>query len=112
VRLRAHGGEENAWPVHGGGVDVQPMMRPMSQEDSALLQRVAANVRLLRKTAGLTVKAAARCCKIDRRQWQKVESGKFNVTIQTAVRVALTLKVDVEALFRRPAQFESGAGLS
>jgi transcriptional regulator with XRE-family HTH domain len=91
------------------------MTRSVSQKppaDRSILHRVAANVWELRHAAGLTVKAAARRCKLHWRHWQKIETGELNVTILTAVHVALALEVDVETLFRRPAQSESEAALS
>jgi len=38
---------------------------------------------------------------LDRRYWQKVESGEANVTLRTLVRLARALRVAVSQLFAK-----------
>lgn len=61
--------------------------------------RVARQVKGLRAAAGLTQEQLAHRSGIAPRHLQKIESGGVNVTIDTLVKVANALAVDVQQFF-------------
>lgn len=84
------------------GVDVkplarslQPVLEPVEEE---LRRRVAANVRRLRRSAGLTFLQAGRKARLSWRHWQKVEAREVNLTLRTLGRLCVALGVDAVAL--------------
>ena len=64
----------------------------------ALTERLAANVRRLRASAGWTQEAAAERCEISPRMFQAVEAGELNTTLVTLARLAVGFDVDVSQL--------------
>jgi len=73
-----------------------------SFEEQAVHQRVACNVRLLRADRLLSLTQAAALAGIHWRHWQKIEGAQVNLTLQTLVRVARAMSVDVAELFGDP----------
>jgi transcriptional regulator with XRE-family HTH domain len=73
-------------------------MDPHDPIAAAVFERLRSNVRSLRHAAGLTLKKAAERAEMHWRHWQKIEAGEVNLTLQTLVRVAEALRVDVAAL--------------
>jgi transcriptional regulator with XRE-family HTH domain len=79
------------------------------EEEKSLRKRLRTRVRTLRRAAGLTLAAASARAEMHWRHWQKIETGHVNVTMQTLVRVAHALRVDVSDLFSGPEPTEGGA---
>jgi transcriptional regulator with XRE-family HTH domain len=71
--------------------DYEPYLQKM-------LQRLQRNVRHLREEMKLTVYEAAQRAGIHWRHWQKVEAGESNATLDTIVRIANGLEIDVDEL--------------
>jgi transcriptional regulator with XRE-family HTH domain len=67
-----------------------------------LRRHVAANVRRLRMTAGLTLAVASERAGLDLRHWQKIEAAEMNITLGTLAKLANGLGVDVTILLERP----------
>lgn len=61
--------------------------------------RIARQVKGLRTAAGLTQEQLAHRSGIAPRHLQKIESGGVNVTVDTLVKVANALAVDVQRFF-------------
>jgi hypothetical protein len=62
--------------------------------EETLRMRLGAKVRALRTKLGLTLKVASARAEIHWRHWQKIEAGEVNVTLQTVVRLGLSLGAD------------------
>lgn len=80
--------------------------------DSALRMHVAAKIRARRLDLGLTVRQAAASAGLHTRHWQKLESGKLNVTVFTLVRAAAAVKLDPVHLLHLPKRRRATAHLS
>jgi transcriptional regulator with XRE-family HTH domain len=65
----------------------------------ALLGRVAKNVRALRQSRGISQERAAWDCGLSWSVYQRVESGKGNLTLITLAKIAAGLRVDPQCLF-------------
>ncbi len=65
-------------------------------------QRLAANVRRLRKETGLSQEKFALEHGVDRTYVSGIERGARNPTISVVERLAEALQVDVQELFRPP----------
>ncbi|XXT15352.1 helix-turn-helix transcriptional regulator [Sorangium sp. So ce429] len=65
-----------------------------------LLQYVAANTRRLRQRRGMTQEALAKAAELDLRFIQKIESGRYNISLRTLLAVASALEVAPGALLR------------
>jgi transcriptional regulator with XRE-family HTH domain len=65
-------------------------------------ERIAANIRSLRGTRGLTQQQMARLSGLPRATWQNLESGGANPTLSVLHKVALALQVTVEELISPP----------
>jgi transcriptional regulator with XRE-family HTH domain len=70
----------------------------LSTPERRIRQKLAANVRLLREEAGLTLEEVAHEAGLHWRHWQKVEAGEVNVTLASLVRLAGALHVAVTRL--------------
>lgn len=82
-------------------------VRPLLTEHH-LRARVAANVRIRREAAKLTVEEAAHRAGIHWRHWQKVEAGETSATLRTVARISNALEVEPgELLAPVPARAES-----
>lgn len=75
-------------------------MTAWEREEKRLRRRVAANVRALRVSRGLTLEAVAHDAGMNWRHWQKVEAGDHGVTLRTLAKLALALDVDPADLLR------------
>lgn len=71
--------------------------RPMFH---AIVKRVAANVRRLRRERGWTQQRAAVAAEMAKYQLQRVESGRYNVTATTLARLCDAFGVDVVDLVK------------
>ncbi len=60
--------------------------------------RLAANLRQLRETRGLTQSQAAKIAGLPRPTWTTLESGSANPTIQVLLRAAAALQISLEEL--------------
>ena len=69
---------------------------------SVLRNRVAANVRRLRKAAGLTLAKASELADVDMRYWQKIEASEANITIGVLTKLGRALDVEPNVLLQRP----------
>lgn len=70
--------------------------------DKSLRLHVADSLRARRLGLGLTVKQAAASAGLHMRHWQKLESGKLNITIFTLVRAAAAVRLDPALLLNLP----------
>ncbi len=83
------------------------MEQAAGHEDSdnfrRIRQRVAGQVRRLRLLHGLTQEAVAARAGLAPRHYQKIEAAEVNLTLETIVKVADALAVDVRELFQEQA---------
>jgi transcriptional regulator with XRE-family HTH domain len=70
-----------------------------SREYRSALARLRKSLRARRTELGLTQEAVAELLGMVTRHYQKIESGQFNVTLETLVRVAKALDMKVKDLF-------------
>ncbi|XXY48535.1 helix-turn-helix transcriptional regulator [Sorangium sp. So ce269] len=75
-----------------------------------LLLYVAANTRRLRQRRGMTQEALANAADLDLRFIQKIESGRYNISLRTLLAVASALEVAPNALLRRAILDETRRG--
>ncbi len=75
-------------------------MREDADNVQRIRRRLAAQVRRLRAARGLTQEAAAAGAGLAARHFQKIEAAEVNATLDTLVRVATALDVDVSELFQ------------
>lgn len=66
-------------------------------------RRVAAHARSIRVAKSMTQETVAGNAGLAVRHLQKIEAAEVNVTLDTLVKVAAALGVDVAALLQRPA---------
>jgi transcriptional regulator with XRE-family HTH domain len=71
----------------------------MSKE---LADRLAENLRALRKTRGHTQARAAKLAQVPRATWTHLESGAGNPTLEVLHRIAISLEVSIEELIAPP----------
>ncbi len=69
-------------------------------KDEELLKKFGNNIRLLRKSAGLTQEELANDADISLSQIGRIERGEINSTISTAYVLSKALKVDLSELFK------------
>ena len=74
-------------------------MREEADQFQQVRRRVAMQVRRLRMVKGLTQEAVAAGAGLAPRHFQKIEAAEVNVTLDTLVKVADALDVDVSELF-------------
>lgn len=72
----------------------------VDEERQVILNRIARHVRSLRSSKGLTQEAVAHRAGLVLRHYQKIEAAEVNVTIDSLVKVAGALDVDVSALLQ------------
>ncbi len=72
----------------------------VDEERQVILNRIARHVRSLRSAKGLTQEAVAHRAGLVLRHYQKIEAAEVNVTIDSLVKVAGALDVDVSALLQ------------
>lgn len=75
-------------------------MTAWEKQEKRLRRRLAANVRALRTTRGLTLEAIAHDVAMSWRHWQKVEGGEHGVTLRTLAKIAVALDVEPADLLR------------
>lgn len=73
----------------------------IESEYNKLLQRVATNVRRLRKESGLTQEEMSRKGRFNYRFYQKLESGKYSPNLYTLFRIAKSNGVKISDLLDR-----------
>jgi transcriptional regulator with XRE-family HTH domain len=71
----------------------------MDHDERELRRVLAENVSRYRRKLRLTVEVAAERADLDRRQWQRVESGEVSATLRTLARLSRALGVQVALLF-------------
>lgn len=64
-----------------------------------LMRRVAGNIRRIRESKGLTQEDMM-SLGLERRWYQRIESGKYSVSLPTLDRLCRVLKVDIGEIFR------------
>ena len=64
-----------------------------------LMRRVAGNIRQIRESKGLTQEDMM-SLGLERRWFQRIESGRYSVSLPTLDRVARSLKCDVSDFFK------------
>lgn len=72
----------------------------VDEERQVILDRIARHVRSLRSSKGLTQEAVAHRAGLVLRHYQKIEAAEVNVTIDSLIKVAGALDVDVSALLQ------------
>ena len=73
------------------------------QEGSAMLrERLARNLKQLRRERNWTQEAAAERCDISPRYWGKLEQGKAAASLDTLDKIAAGLQLEPEVLLRNP----------
>jgi transcriptional regulator with XRE-family HTH domain len=65
-----------------------------------ILTIISSNIESLRKARGWTQAECAERCEGDLRWYQRLESGKHVLSLETVVRLALLFRVDVDELFK------------
>ncbi|RYF26335.1 MAG: XRE family transcriptional regulator [Flavobacteriales bacterium] len=78
------------------------------EKDIEIYKRIGANVRLIRKTAGLTQKDLATKCIVDRSKISDIENGKEDFMFSTLLAIAKGLGVDVLDFFKPVEEPDSG----
>jgi transcriptional regulator with XRE-family HTH domain len=76
--------------------------KPASAEIAEIQRVLASNVRRRRHALGLTVAAASERGGLHWRHWQKIEAEEINATLETLVRLADALEMQMDALFYSP----------
>lgn len=71
-------------------------------EDRALAERLAKNIKQLRETRGLTQQQMAKLGGVPRATWAHLESGEANPTLGVLHKAATALQVSIEELLRAP----------
>lgn len=71
-----------------------------SSRFAAEAKALGLRVRALRQAKKWTLEQAAEASDVDLKHWQKIESGKINVTLVTLVRMAEGFGEPVASLFR------------
>lgn len=66
--------------------------------------RIASNIRRLRKNQELTQEELAHRAKLVLRHLQKIEAAEVNVTLDTLVKLAYALNIDLIEFFQEPPQ--------
>lgn len=66
--------------------------------------RIASNIRRLRKNQELTQEELAHRAKLALRHLQKIEAAEVNVTLDTLVKLAYALNIDLIEFFQEPPQ--------
>ena len=75
------------------------MLRRAARPDIHETRRIlAGNVRRRRHELKLTLKAVSQQAQMHWRHWQKIEAGETNVTLDTLVRMAGALRVELHVL--------------
>ena len=74
-------------------------LRPATK---SVLKRVGLRIRELRLERGLTQEKAAERVRMLVSNYARIEQGRQNVTVDTLVRIARVLRVEVPELFVRP----------
>jgi len=78
------------------------MVGGLQNRGNSVASNLAANIRLLRETRGLTQEQMARLSGIPRPTWANLESGMSNPTLSVLTKVASALQVPVEELIAPP----------
>jgi DNA-binding XRE family transcriptional regulator len=97
--------------VYGILIPLESRYRPLTIEEMArkseisprlskLLARIAGNIERLRKVKGLTQAETAERLDGDLRWYQRLESGKHVLSLDTLTRLAHAFRVDVSEFFR------------
>lgn len=63
------------------------------------LQKIAARIKELRKSSDLTQEQLAEKANIDYKFFQKIETGKRNITVNTLIRISSSLDVTLKDFF-------------
>lgn len=69
--------------------------------ESAVVERVAASIRRLRKARGMTGEGLAEALGIAPQNLRRIEAGQQNLTLRTLARIADALGLDVRVTFVR-----------
>ena len=69
--------------------------------ESAVVERVAASIRRLRKARGMTGEGLAEAVGIAPQNLRRIEAGQQNLTLRTLARIADALGLDVRVTFVR-----------
>lgn len=101
VKLILSCGNRCQWPLvkRRAPDPVQEDAEEAEARCQAVVDRVAVNVRRLRKAKGWNQEEAASRCRIHATLFRTVEGGRTNLTVATAAHLAWGLEVDVAELF-------------
>lgn len=72
-----------------------------------LRDRLARNLKRLRRERGWTQETAAERCDISPRYWGKLEQGKATASLDTLDKIAAGLRLEPEVLLRDPDDSET-----
>ena len=72
-----------------------------------LRERLARNLKRLRRERGWTQETAAERCDISPRYWGKLEQGKATASLDTLDKIATGLQLEPEVLLRDPDDSET-----
>jgi DNA-binding XRE family transcriptional regulator len=76
------------------------MSEKKSRNDSVLkLQKIATRIKELRKSSDLTQEQLAEKANIDYKFFQKIETGKRNITVNTLIRICDSLNIALRDFF-------------
>ncbi len=71
----------------------------MRNNDVYKLRKIAARIKELRKSSALTQEQLAEKANIDYKFFQKIETGKRNITVNTLIRICDSLNVTLKDFF-------------
>ncbi len=71
----------------------------MRNNDLYKLRKIATRIKELRKSSALTQEQLAEKANIDYKFFQKIETGKRNITVNTLIRICNSLNVTLKDFF-------------
>jgi transcriptional regulator with XRE-family HTH domain len=71
----------------------------LRNNDVYKLRKIAARIKELRKSSALTQEQLAEKANIDYKFFQKIETGKRNITVNTLIRICDSLNVTLKDFF-------------
>ncbi len=80
------------------------MVKNVESLSNKIRLRIATNIRRLRRNQELTQEELAHRAKLALRHLQKIEAAEVNVTLDTLVKLAYALNVDVMSFLQEPPQ--------
>ena len=82
----------------------------MAGETKGVLRDLGLRIRELRRSQGLTQEELSEKLGMLAPNYARIEQGRMNTTVETLVRIAKALKVDIVDLFAKPKTKKVSAG--